>query len=43
VSPLTLWICCALQQILGYYGYVNLNWRTVTHAFVWGLDADRDG
>jgi hypothetical protein len=30
-------------QVLAYYGYVNLNWRTVTTAFLWGLDADRDG
>jgi hypothetical protein len=32
-----------LQQVLAYYGYVNLNWKTVTTAFLWGLDADNDG
>lgn len=31
------------HQVLAYYGYVNLNWHTVTTAFLWGLDADRDG
>ena len=29
--------------VLAYYGYVNLNWRTVTTAFTWGLDVNRDG
>ncbi|KAF8068249.1 hypothetical protein HT031_001936 [Scenedesmus sp. PABB004] len=29
--------------ILAYYGYVNLNWKSVTTAFLWGLDADNDG
>ncbi|WIA30960.1 hypothetical protein OEZ86_001008 [Tetradesmus obliquus] len=32
-----------LVLVLAYYGYVNLNWKTVTTAFLWGLDADNDG
>lgn len=26
------------MQVLAYYGYVNLNWGSVTHAFLRGLD-----
>ena len=29
--------------VLGYYGYVNLNWGTLTGALRWGLDVNRDG
>lgn len=32
-----------LVLVLAWYGFVPLNWRAVTTAFLRGLDADGDG